>query len=373
MTNAVGAAIEKRKEMHPVEVHRKDFATVLPTHINADQWVRLVRGQFRTNPTLEKILRNNPGSVLHALMDCAQKGLVLGDTYHLLPFGNEVTGTPDYTGLIELMYRAGEVAAVKVEIVYEGDHFIYWPDEMDKPQHRPDWFAEKRSERKMIGVYAYAVLHDGSTSQVVIMDEAAVHKVRAVSKTWQRSDSMWKQWPDRAWKKTAIRQLAKFVPTSTEYRSSQIRDIQAAQQQVPSTVAMQAMGGKIPSALHDDDIQDAELVEPDVAGDAPAELPASRPASVEVPPAAEPPTSSEALITRSGVAGLSTLFGKIGAETPDKKRRFIKENLGIDVESLTVLTVGQANQIIEAINKVADSRKRTAEEPEDVPLPDEPE
>jgi phage recombination protein Bet len=122
------------------------------------------------------------------------------------------------------------------------------------------------------------------------------------------------------------------------------------------------------------EVVDAEVV--------PDQVPAAAQEPVQQAPEPAPavqqePVSTAAdvnLITRSGVAGLSTLFGKIGAETPDKKRRFIKEHLGIDIESLTVLTVGQANLVIEAINKVADSRKRTAEEPEDVPFPtDEPE
>jgi len=380
MTNAVGAAIEKRKALHPVERHKEDFATVLPTHVNADQWTRLVRGQFRTNPALERILQTNPGSVLHALMDCAQKGLVLGDTYHLLPFGNEVTGTPDYTGLIELMYRAGEVAAVHVEIVYEGDHFRYWPDQMDKPEHRPDWFGggSSRSERKMIGVYAYATMHDGSTSQVVIMDEAAVHKVRAVSKTWQKSNSMWKLWPDRAWKKTAIRQLAKFVPTSTEYRTAKIRDVQAAQQPVPSTAAMTALGGAIPPALHDDDIQDAELVEPDVPGDAPAAIPPAQeqaPVDAEVVPPADgdaPTVPSPELISKSAATILSKHFATIGINSPEGRVKAVKDFIGRDIAGMAELTVDQANAVTQAISKLALSKNRVAQEPEDVPLPDEP-
>lgn len=91
---------------------------------------------------------------------------------------------------------------------------------MDRPEHRPDWFGDRG---QMIGAYAYAVMKDGSTSQVVIRSKAEIEKVRAVSKTAKSSDSPWNAWPDRMWKKTVVRELTKFVPTSSEYRREQLR------------------------------------------------------------------------------------------------------------------------------------------------------
>lgn len=344
MTSAVSTAIATTRQPHLVEKYKDDFATVMPTHVNADQWMRLTTGMFRTNEALNRILVKNPGSVLRALMDCAQKGLVVGDTYHLLPFGNEVTGTPDYTGLIELMYRAGEVATVKVEIVYAKDHFVYWPGEMDKPDHKPDWFGGDRGE--MIGVYAYGVMHDGSVSQVVIMDKAAVEKVRSVSKTWQRSDSMWKQWPDRAWKKTAIRQLAKFVPTSTEYRKSVVTPVAPPALPVPSPVAQEALGSTtFPSPLRDDDIHDAEIVEPDVVGEVP-------PAEEEPPPADEPAAQAASPMTKPQQRKMMALFGEKGFTGSEDRHAFITDELKIEVTSSGALTFDQAKTIIEALDKL---------------------
>lgn len=219
----IGKEVEQQQKRNVVERYRDDFAQVLPTHIKADHWVRVATGLFRRNPKLAQIAQQNPGSVLSALLDCARLGLEPGDTYHLVPFGREVVGIADYTGLIELVYRAGAVNTVKVEVVRERDldpdetgrpRFEWVPSEMERPHHKPDWFTDRG---ELIGAYAFAEMRDGSVSQVVFMNRAEIEQVKAVSKTAKDKNSPWNLWPDRMWKKTVVRQLAKFVPTSTEY------------------------------------------------------------------------------------------------------------------------------------------------------------
>jgi recombination protein RecT len=203
-----------------IDEYRRDFATVLPSHIKADTWVRVAQGVMRRNDKLAAVAQRNPGSFMAALLECARLGLEIGDTYHLVPFGAEIVGIADYTGLIELAYRAGAIASIKAEIVHERDHFRYEPGEMDRPEHRPDWFADRG---QMIGAYAYAVMKDGATSQVVLRSRTEIEQVQAVSKIGKAGDSPWVRWPDRMWKKTVVRELIKFIPTSTEYRREQLR------------------------------------------------------------------------------------------------------------------------------------------------------
>jgi len=227
-TTTVSNAVAERDNSPSglIEQYRKDFATVLPTHVNPDQWIRLTSGVLRRNTQLAKVARNNPGSFLSAVLDAARLGLEIGDTYHLVPFGNEVVGIADYTGLIELAYRAGEVAAVKVEVVRERDHFRYDLDTMDRPEHRPDWFTDRG---QMIGAYAYAVFKSGVVSQVIIRNKAEIEQVRDFARGSKSGDSAWVKWPDRMWKKTVLRELMKFVPTSAEYRLEMARTTEAAQ------------------------------------------------------------------------------------------------------------------------------------------------
>jgi recombination protein RecT len=71
-----------------------DFATVLPsTGVNAKTFVRKAQGLLRSNRQLAQVATRNPGSFFSALLDCASLGHVPGSgAYHLVPFGNEVTG-----------------------------------------------------------------------------------------------------------------------------------------------------------------------------------------------------------------------------------------------------------------------------------------
>ncbi|MEY9260418.1 recombination protein RecT [Brevibacterium epidermidis] len=199
-----------------IDRYRTDFTAVLPTHINPEQWVRVTIGVIRRNPRLIEILQTNPGTMLAAMMDAARLGLEIGDTYHLVPFKNEIVGVTDYTGLIELMYRAGAVSAVKAEVVRQADRFDYSPA-MDRPDHRPDWFADRGP---VVGAYAYAEMKDGGVSKVVVRSQAEIEQVKDVSAAAKSNDSPWQKWPDRMALKTVVRELAKFVPTSAEHQAA---------------------------------------------------------------------------------------------------------------------------------------------------------
>lgn len=246
-----------------IEQYRNDFALVLPSHIKPDQWVRLSQGVMRRNKELARIAMANPGSFLSALLDCARLGLEPGDTYHLVAFGNEIVGIPDYTGLIELIYRTGAVSSVKAELVYENDKFRYDPGTMDRPEHSPDWFSGDRG--KLIGVYAYALMTDGAVSRVVVMTIDEVERVRAVSRSSKSSSSPWVKWYDRMVLKTAIRQLVRWVPSSAEYRQQAMAALGAAEQVAAERNLPQPKTDDdlpdIPEAESDADIVDAEVVE----------------------------------------------------------------------------------------------------------------
>jgi recombination protein RecT len=227
MNSTVSQAVAQRDNSPAglVEQYRGDFATVLPSQINPDQWVRMTVGVVRRNQQLAQIAQRNPGSFLAAVLDAARLGLEIGDTYHLVPFGNEVVGIADYTGLIELAYRAGEVESIKCEVVHAGDHFRYEPGVMDRPEHRPDWFGDRGD---MLGAYAYALLKSGTVSQVVVRSKAEIEQVRDVSRAAKAKDGPWQKWPDRMYRKTVLRELMKFIPTSAEYRNEKARAAVAA-------------------------------------------------------------------------------------------------------------------------------------------------
>lgn len=229
MTETVSNAVAKQQTgpMAVIDQSAGWLASILPSHVDAKAFTGLAKAALKKNVKLAQAATRNPSGFMMSLSECARLGLVPGDTFHIVPFENkrqgtvEFTGIVDYTGEIELIYRAGAVSSIKAEIVYANDKFYFSPD-MDRPDHAPDWFGDRG---EMIGVYAYAVMKDGATSRVVMMSAAEVLRVKAVSKTAAFGDSPWKLWEDRMWLKTAIHQLEKWVPTSAEYRRDQLRAV----------------------------------------------------------------------------------------------------------------------------------------------------
>lgn len=206
-----------------VEAHVADFASVLPSHIKPEQFARLAVGALRRNPDLYKAAVQNPPSLLNALLEAARLGLEPGTPeFYLTPrFGKDpgVLGITGYRGEVELIYRAGAVTSVKAEVVYERDRFEFRPD-MERPVHEVDWFADRG---KVLGAYAYAEMVGGGVSKVVVIGPADIERAKSASSTAAKSFSPWHTDFAAMVLKTAVHRLAKWVPTSAEYRREQLR------------------------------------------------------------------------------------------------------------------------------------------------------
>lgn len=222
-----------------VQRYSKDFADVLPSHVKPETWVRLAVGALRRDPEIAKAASNNVGQFMSALLTAARLGLEPGtEQYYLVPQSprkgapKEILGVTGYQGLVELMYRAGAVASVIVEVVRDKDQFRYAPGRDERPIHEIDWDLEDRGDLRL--VYAYAVMKGGATSKVVVLNRAAINQIKASSASARSEYSPWNRHPESMWLKSAARQLAKWVPTSAEYIREQLRAVRDVQAERPS-------------------------------------------------------------------------------------------------------------------------------------------
>lgn len=213
-----------------VQRYQGDFAVVLPSHIKPETWCRVAIGALRRDPNLQRAARNNPASFLGALLDAARRGLEPGtEQYYLVPQkvkGQlQVRGNVGYQGVVELIYRAGAVSSVIVECVRANDGFSYRPGRDDRPIHDIDWDSDDRGELRL--VYAYAVMKDGATSKVVVLNKGDIARAKSSSQGADSAYSPWKNHEEAMWLKTAAHRLAKWVPTSAEYIREQLRAVKA--------------------------------------------------------------------------------------------------------------------------------------------------
>lgn len=206
------------------------FTSSLPSHIEGGQWMAVAHGVLRSNADLRAAADNDPGAFLGAMLQAARLGLEPGtEQFYLVPFKQrgvaKVQGITGYQGLIELIYRAGAVSSVIVEVVHAADRFEYAPGRDERPRHEIDWDADDRGPLRL--AYAYAVMKDGATSKVVVLNRSDINRIKKSSQGAGSQYSPWQTNESAMWLKSAARQLAKWVPTSAEYRRQQLRDAQA--------------------------------------------------------------------------------------------------------------------------------------------------
>jgi recombination protein RecT len=231
-STAVEQATSSPKAM--VAQYKDSFAAVLPSHIaKPETWIRLAQGALKKGKRLpdgrtelEVAATNNPGIFLSTLLDAARLGLEPGtEQFYLTPRrvkgSTEILGIVGYQGLIELMYRAGAISSVVAEVVYTEDRFEFRPGIDEIPTHVIDWDAPDRGQLRL--VYAFARMRDGATSKVVVMNKAAIDRVKKSAQGADGAYSPWTTNPEAMWLKSAVRQLAKWVPTSAEYIREQMR------------------------------------------------------------------------------------------------------------------------------------------------------
>jgi recombination protein RecT len=203
-----------------LERRRKRLQLALPSHIEASHVIEAARH------SMDKLRRCTPESIDSALMACARFGLAPnGVDAALVPFGKTATFVPMYRGLISVMHRSGVVGSVRAGLIRERDAWNYEPtapvpnDFFFKP--RVELSVEQRGE--VILAYAFAWLRDGARSQVVILNKQEAIEIRdlhsrayANAESNGKRDSAWHTNFNAQWRKSCLRRLANYVPTSPE-------------------------------------------------------------------------------------------------------------------------------------------------------------
>jgi len=260
MTQTVSGAVATRDRSDQlvtwIRRQQDDIAMAAASHVKPSAVIRVTQGALRRDTKLLAAAIANPQSLLYALLDCARLGHEPDtDDYYLVPFGQEVTGIEGYKGIIERMFRAGGVTSVVAQVVRKTDR--YAPrGENTPPLHEYDDFASADDRGPMRGAYAYAIFTSGRCSQVIRMGRAEIMEHKAASRGSDRADSPWQKWEPAMWKKTVLRGLEPYVPTSNEFRALSGAAPAAADRATDFTYLPPP-----PASVADSEIVDAEIVD----------------------------------------------------------------------------------------------------------------
>jgi recombination protein RecT len=115
---------------------------------------------------------------------------------------------PSYMGLMKLATDSGAVRNFEVHEVYQGDEFVFDLVQKAPTVHRPYWTLG-RQRGKLIGVYGFAVLADGTRiPEHMGADELA----KIQSKSDNKAGSVYSDWAGEMARKSLVKRLQKYVP-----------------------------------------------------------------------------------------------------------------------------------------------------------------
>lgn len=194
---------------------RPEIQRALPAHMDADRVARIALTVFRQTPALA---RCTPQSFMGALMTASQLGLEpgpLGEAY-LVPYGKDCTFIAGYRGLIKLAWQSGQIEHIIAETVHAGDEFEVHYGSDPRLEHRRPPLGQPRGDA--VGWYASARIKGATRPQFVVMDRDEVEAIRKRSKA--SNNGPWVTDYNAMAKKTAFRQLSKWIPLSPELRTA---------------------------------------------------------------------------------------------------------------------------------------------------------
>ena len=221
-----------------IEADRDKLVTALAAvHVKPERFLSVVDQALRRSPAL---LECTPASILKALLDAAELGLVpsglIGQAY-LVPYRNKRTGRkeaqliPGYRGLCDLARRSGEVRAIEARTVRANDDFtiILGTDgvvrhipyinrsretiEVENPDRPGELLSIEKDGGPYIGAYMIATLA-GDVKQIEWMPWAEIEAVRRRSRA--SDDGPWVTDPGEMGKKTVTRRGVKYLPIAID-------------------------------------------------------------------------------------------------------------------------------------------------------------
>lgn len=243
-----------------LESRSAEIAAALPRHIDPRRMIQVALGALRTNPAL---LECTQTSLLSAVMSASQLGLeldgVTGQAY-LVPYGRDVTLQIGYRGLIDLARRSGQISSISARVVRQGDEFKYEYGLHEDIKHVPKGAADA----PITHVYASARFKDGGYAFEVLTSDD-VELIRKSAKSGNRGPWV-SHWPAMA-KKSAIRQLAKYLPISIEMaRAVTIDEHSEAGIVAPSEIVTD--DGEVITTVEDSSVVDADAIAAQYQSDA---------------------------------------------------------------------------------------------------------
>ncbi len=195
-----------------------------------------------------KLRQCSLASVAGAVAESVRLGLEINDyrgSAHIVPYetkhGMEAVFQVGYQGLITLAYRTNVIQYIHADVVFTNDEWSVELGTSPKIVHKPNVVGD-RGER--LFAYAVAYLKDSTVPIVAVVDKANIERHRACSKS--KNSDVWTVHWIWGWRKTALRELVKFLPaTANEFAEAVQRDAAAEAGELTGEVVIEDAIGEV--------------------------------------------------------------------------------------------------------------------------------
>ena len=214
------AMAPKQRVKTMITQHADQLKAALPRHLTLARMESVCLQAAMTTPEL---LECYTPSLFGAMIKCSQLGLepnnALGQAY-LVPFKNKKKNRTDvqvimgYRGMIDLARRSGNIVSLQAQAVREHDEFEFEWGINEKLRHVP----ADGDRGEITHFYAYAKLQDGGV-QFDRQSKADMDKLMATTQSGGRYGP-WKDSYEQMGRKSMIRRLFNYLPTSIEMQQA---------------------------------------------------------------------------------------------------------------------------------------------------------
>lgn len=262
---ATTTAIERKQQQRTTlrnlfEQQRPELSKLLPRGMNPDRLFRMALTECVKNP---KLLECTAESWALAVQTCAAQGLYpdsgLGYMY-LIPRNNrkkrtgpngrdewvtvaEVTAMRGYQGDIALARKSGELLDIYAEVVFERDRYRVLKGLDRTIEHEP--YQGDEDPGKLVACYAVAKLKGGETA-FVTLTRRDIERHKKSAQGLDRDDSPWNAHEEAMWRKTAIRELFKWLPKASDESERIARELLAAEAERDTSAAIDVSAVEVP-------------------------------------------------------------------------------------------------------------------------------
>ena len=188
----------------------------LPNHITPEKIQRVIFTELQKNPAILKCTKT---SILTSVMEACQLGLVPNSVQglaYLIPYGNRCQLITGYKGLISLALQSGILASIWGRVVREDDKFEYEEGTDPYIKHVPVLAKDVgQNSSNIIGAYAVAKMKRDESTQFELLSLLDIERIKSKSARGGKGGP-WKDDYEQMAKKSAVRQLLKWLPLESE-------------------------------------------------------------------------------------------------------------------------------------------------------------